>query len=69
MLPDFKVREKKLLCALNRYGLNPDGCRQGCLSIPHAMHIFYVHYTAVKFGMKLHLTGLRPMVQELSLAI
>ncbi|KAM6438037.1 pseudouridylate synthase PUS7L isoform 1-T3 [Liasis olivaceus] len=43
MLPDFKVREKMLLRALNRYGLNPDGCMRGWLSIPHAMRIFYIH--------------------------
>ncbi|KAH0616615.1 hypothetical protein JD844_027868 [Phrynosoma platyrhinos] len=43
MLPDFKVREKMLLRALNRYGLNHEGCTRGWLSIPHSMRIFYVH--------------------------
>lgn len=43
MLPDFKVREKMLLRALNRYGINHDGCCRGWLSIPHSMRIFYVH--------------------------
>ncbi|XP_053111415.1 pseudouridylate synthase PUS7L isoform X2 [Hemicordylus capensis] len=43
MLPDFKVREKMLLRALNRYGINHEGCTHGWLSIPHSMRIFYVH--------------------------
>ncbi|XP_054843753.1 pseudouridylate synthase PUS7L [Eublepharis macularius] len=43
MLPDFKVREKMLLRALNRYGINQEGCCRGWLSIPHSMRIFYVH--------------------------
>ncbi|KAM7181548.1 pseudouridylate synthase PUS7L isoform 4-T10 [Macrochelys suwanniensis] len=43
MLPEFKVREKMLLRALNRYGLNHEGCTRGWLSIPHSMRIFYVH--------------------------
>ncbi|XP_061495900.1 pseudouridylate synthase PUS7L isoform X2 [Rhineura floridana] len=43
MLPDFKVREKMLLRALNRYGVNQEGCTRGWLSIPHSMRIFYVH--------------------------
>ncbi|KAJ6656240.1 hypothetical protein lerEdw1_003968 [Lerista edwardsae] len=43
MLPDFKVREKMLLRALNRYGVNHEGCTRGLLSIPHPMRIFYVH--------------------------
>ncbi|XP_042325401.1 pseudouridylate synthase 7 homolog-like protein [Sceloporus undulatus] len=43
MLPDFKVRERMLLRALNRYGLNHEGCTRGWLSIPHSMRIFYVH--------------------------
>uniref|UniRef100_A0A8D0CAQ0 Pseudouridine synthase 7 like n=1 Tax=Salvator merianae TaxID=96440 RepID=A0A8D0CAQ0_SALMN len=43
MLPDFKVREKMLLRALNRYGINHEGCTRGWLSIPHSMRIFYVH--------------------------
>ncbi|NXN10429.1 PUS7L protein, partial [Indicator maculatus] len=43
MLPEFKVREKMLLRALNRYGVNPEGCAKGWLSIPHSMRIFYVH--------------------------
>ncbi|XP_026724200.1 pseudouridylate synthase 7 homolog-like protein [Athene cunicularia] len=43
MLPEFKVREKMLLRALNRYGVNHEGCTKGWLNIPHAMRIFYVH--------------------------
>ncbi|NXX39029.1 PUS7L protein, partial [Tricholaema leucomelas] len=43
MLPEFKVREKILLRALNRYGVNHEGCTKGWLSIPHSMRIFYVH--------------------------
>ncbi|NXC40875.1 PUS7L protein, partial [Penelope pileata] len=43
MLPEFKVREKMLLRALNRYGVNEEGCTKGWLSIPHSMRIFYVH--------------------------
>ncbi|NXN92611.1 PUS7L protein, partial [Rhinopomastus cyanomelas] len=43
MMPDFKVREKMLLRALNRYGVNHEGCTKGWLSIPHSMRIFYVH--------------------------
>ncbi|NXU56813.1 PUS7L protein, partial [Turnix velox] len=43
MLPEFKVREKMLLRALNRYGVNHEGCTKGWLSIPHSMRIFYVH--------------------------
>ncbi|XP_062990050.1 pseudouridylate synthase PUS7L isoform X2 [Elgaria multicarinata webbii] len=43
MLPNFKVREKMLLRALNRYGITQDGCARGWLSIPHSMRIFYVH--------------------------
>ncbi|XP_072856551.2 pseudouridylate synthase PUS7L [Pogona vitticeps] len=43
MLPDFKVREKMLLRALHRYGINHEGCTRGWLSIPHSMRIFYVH--------------------------
>ncbi|XP_009562752.2 pseudouridylate synthase PUS7L isoform X1 [Cuculus canorus] len=43
MLPEFKVRERMLLRALNRYGVNHEGCTKGWLSIPHSMRIFYVH--------------------------
>lgn len=43
MLPECKVREKMLLRALNRYGVNHEGCTRGWLSIPHSMRIFYVH--------------------------
>nr|XP_056702069.1 pseudouridylate synthase PUS7L isoform X1 [Euleptes europaea] len=43
MLPDFKVREKMLVRALNRYGINQEGCCRGWLSIPHSMRILYVH--------------------------
>ncbi|KAL8221373.1 UNVERIFIED_CONTAM: hypothetical protein K2H54_066670 [Gekko kuhli] len=43
MLPNFKVREKMLLRALNRYGICQEGCCRGWLSIPHSMRIFYVH--------------------------
>lgn len=43
MLPEFKVREKMLLRALNRYGVNHEACTKGWLNIPHSMRIFYVH--------------------------
>ncbi|XP_041321426.1 pseudouridylate synthase 7 homolog-like protein isoform X2 [Pyrgilauda ruficollis] len=43
MLPEFKVREKILLRALNRYGVNHEGCTKGWLNIPHSLRIFYVH--------------------------
>ncbi|XP_015710267.1 pseudouridylate synthase 7 homolog-like protein isoform X3 [Coturnix japonica] len=43
MLPEFKVRERMLLRALHRYGVNQEGCTKGWLSIPHSMRIFYVH--------------------------
>ncbi|KFQ64334.1 Pseudouridylate synthase 7 homolog-like, partial [Phaethon lepturus] len=43
MMPEFKVREKMLLRALNRYGVNHEGCTKGWLNIPHSMRIFYVH--------------------------
>ncbi|NXW46533.1 PUS7L protein, partial [Nyctiprogne leucopyga] len=43
MLPEYKVREKMLLRALNRYGVNHEGCTQGWLNIPHSMCIFYIH--------------------------
>ncbi|NWJ11408.1 PUS7L protein, partial [Crypturellus undulatus] len=43
MLPEFKVREKMMLRALNRYGMNHEGCTKGWLNIPHAMRIFYIH--------------------------
>ncbi|XP_065547625.1 pseudouridylate synthase PUS7L isoform X2 [Lathamus discolor] len=43
MLPEFKVREKMLLRALHRYGVNHEGCTKGWLNIPHSMRIFYVH--------------------------
>ncbi|XP_010174209.1 pseudouridylate synthase 7 homolog-like protein [Antrostomus carolinensis] len=43
MLPEYKVREKMLLRALNRYGVNHEGCTQGWLNIPHSMRIFYIH--------------------------
>ncbi|NXH18754.1 PUS7L protein, partial [Bucco capensis] len=43
MLPEWKVREKMLLRALNRYGVSREGCAKGWLSIPHSMRIFYAH--------------------------
>ncbi|NXE04665.1 PUS7L protein, partial [Lophotis ruficrista] len=43
MMPEFKVREKMLLRALHRYGVNHEGCTKGWLNIPHSMRIFYVH--------------------------
>ncbi|XP_071408458.1 pseudouridylate synthase PUS7L isoform X1 [Pithys albifrons albifrons] len=43
MLPEFKVREKMLLRALNRYGVSHEGCTKGWLNIPHSLRIFYVH--------------------------
>ncbi|NXC24204.1 PUS7L protein, partial [Campylorhamphus procurvoides] len=43
MMPEFKIREKMLLRALNRYGVNHEGCTKGWLNIPHSLRIFYVH--------------------------
>ncbi|KAM4748582.1 pseudouridylate synthase PUS7L [Rhinophrynus dorsalis] len=43
LMPDYKIRERLLLRALNRYGMNHDGCVRGWLSIPHSMRIFYIH--------------------------
>ncbi|XP_064417632.1 pseudouridylate synthase PUS7L [Latimeria chalumnae] len=43
LMPEFKVRERMILRALNRYGLNSEGCTRGWFSIPHSMRIFYVH--------------------------
>uniref|UniRef100_A0A8C3REJ4 Pseudouridylate synthase PUS7L n=1 Tax=Cyanoderma ruficeps TaxID=181631 RepID=A0A8C3REJ4_9PASS len=43
MLPEFKVREKMLLRAINRYGVNHEGCTKAWLNIPHSLRIFYVH--------------------------
>ncbi|XP_038626020.1 pseudouridylate synthase 7 homolog-like protein [Tachyglossus aculeatus] len=43
LLPEYKIRERSLLRALNRYGVTQEGCARGWLSIPHSMRIFYVH--------------------------
>ncbi|XP_075713157.1 pseudouridylate synthase PUS7L [Rhinoderma darwinii] len=43
LMPAYKVRERMLLRALNRYGISDDGCIRGWLSIPHSMRIFYIH--------------------------
>ncbi|KAM4677727.1 pseudouridylate synthase PUS7L [Discoglossus pictus] len=43
LMPEYKVRERMLLRALNRYGMNHEGCVRGWLSIPHSMRIFYIH--------------------------
>ncbi|XP_069832082.1 pseudouridylate synthase PUS7L [Dendropsophus ebraccatus] len=43
LMPAYKVRERMLLRALNRYGMNDEGCVRGWLSIPHSMRIFYIH--------------------------
>ncbi|XP_030071857.1 pseudouridylate synthase PUS7L [Microcaecilia unicolor] len=43
LLPEYKVRERMVLRALNRYGVNPEGCTRAWFSIPHSMRIFYVH--------------------------
>ncbi|XP_056429940.1 pseudouridylate synthase PUS7L isoform X2 [Hyla sarda] len=43
LMPAYKVRERMMLRALNRYGMNDEGCLRGWLSIPHSMRIFYVH--------------------------
>ncbi|XP_069484117.1 pseudouridylate synthase PUS7L [Ambystoma mexicanum] len=43
MMPEYKVRERMVLRALNRYGVNHEGCTRGWFSIPHSMRIFYVH--------------------------
>ncbi|KAM8972973.1 pseudouridylate synthase PUS7L [Pelodytes ibericus] len=43
LMPVYKVRERMLLRALNRYGVNYEGCVRGWLSIPHSTRIFYIH--------------------------
>ncbi|XP_029471210.1 pseudouridylate synthase 7 homolog-like protein isoform X2 [Rhinatrema bivittatum] len=43
LFPECKVRERMVLRALNRYGVNPEGCTRAWFSIPHSMRIFYVH--------------------------
>ncbi|XP_069084928.1 pseudouridylate synthase PUS7L [Pleurodeles waltl] len=43
IMPDYKVRERMVLRALNRYGVNHEGCTRGWFSIPHSMRIFYIH--------------------------
>ncbi|XP_073476044.1 pseudouridylate synthase PUS7L [Aquarana catesbeiana] len=43
LMPDFKVREKMMLRALNRYGMTDEGYIRCWLSIPHSMRIFYIH--------------------------
>ncbi|XP_040266661.1 pseudouridylate synthase 7 homolog-like protein isoform X1 [Bufo bufo] len=43
LMPAYKVRERMLLRALNRYGMSDEGCIRGWLSIPHSMRIFYIH--------------------------
>ncbi|XP_053319344.1 pseudouridylate synthase PUS7L [Spea bombifrons] len=43
LMPDYKVRERMLLRALNRYGMNEEGFVRGWFSIPHSMRIFYTH--------------------------
>ncbi|XP_073508131.1 pseudouridylate synthase PUS7L [Phyllobates terribilis] len=43
IMPTYKVRERMLLRALNRYGMSDEGCVRGWLSIPHSMRIFYIH--------------------------
>ncbi|KAM5172616.1 pseudouridylate synthase PUS7L [Mantella aurantiaca] len=43
LMPDFKVRERMMLRALNRYGMSDEGYERGWLSIPHSMRIFYIH--------------------------
>ncbi|CAI9551067.1 unnamed protein product, partial [Staurois parvus] len=43
LMPDFKVRERMMLRALNRYGMSDEGYIRCWLSIPHSMRIFYIH--------------------------
>ncbi|CAH2278006.1 pseudouridylate synthase 7 homolog isoform X1 [Pelobates cultripes] len=43
LMPNYKVRERMLLRALHRYGMNHEGCIRGWLCIPHSMRIFYIH--------------------------
>ncbi|KAM4039153.1 pseudouridylate synthase PUS7L [Anomaloglossus baeobatrachus] len=43
LMPAYKVRERMLLRALNRYGMSDEGCVRGWLSIPHSMRVFYIH--------------------------
>ncbi|XP_018414985.1 PREDICTED: pseudouridylate synthase 7 homolog-like protein [Nanorana parkeri] len=43
LMPEFKVRERMMLRALNRYGMSDEGYVRSWLSIPHSMRIFYIH--------------------------
>ncbi|KAG8439751.1 hypothetical protein GDO86_005792 [Hymenochirus boettgeri] len=43
LMPDYKIRERMLLRAINRYGANQEGYTRAWFSIPHSMRIFYVH--------------------------
>ncbi|XP_033888551.3 pseudouridylate synthase PUS7L [Acipenser ruthenus] len=43
MMPEYKVRERMVLRALNRFGMGQEGCTRGWLSIPHSMRVFYIH--------------------------
>ncbi|XP_063783410.1 pseudouridylate synthase PUS7L isoform X1 [Pseudophryne corroboree] len=43
LMPCYKIRERLVLRALNRYGWSDEGCVRSWLSIPHAMRIFYIH--------------------------
>ncbi|XP_015194433.2 pseudouridylate synthase PUS7L [Lepisosteus oculatus] len=43
LMPEFKVRERMMLRALNRYGVGHEGCIRGWLSLPHGMRVLYIH--------------------------
>ncbi|XP_041071342.1 pseudouridylate synthase 7 homolog-like protein isoform X3 [Carcharodon carcharias] len=43
LMPEYKVRERLVLCALNRYGSNQEGCVRAWLSLPHSMRALYIH--------------------------
>uniref|UniRef100_UPI00398E79D3 pseudouridylate synthase PUS7L isoform X2 n=1 Tax=Pristiophorus japonicus TaxID=55135 RepID=UPI00398E79D3 len=43
LMPEYKTRERLVLRALNRYGINQEGCSRAWLSLPHSMRILYIH--------------------------
>ncbi|NP_001106585.1 pseudouridylate synthase 7 homolog-like protein [Xenopus tropicalis] len=43
LMPHYKIRERMVLRAINRYGMNNEGCVRAWLSLPHSSRIFYIH--------------------------
>ncbi|OCT88972.1 pseudouridine synthase 7 like L homeolog isoform X2 [Xenopus laevis] len=43
LMPHYKIRERMLLRAINRFGMNNEGCVRAWLSLPHSIRIFYIH--------------------------